>query len=67
MDGHGPHLGGAIVRQRQFDWMAVTWITPDDYHGIYIQKIRKEGAFIINVHTSAQFWFYAVQNAFAES
>ena len=53
MDGHGVHVGGAIVDSGKFDWMAhaekfLGLCTPDDsYHGItYAEKFGKEGAFI---------------------
>ena len=53
MDGHGVHVGGAIVDSGNFDWMAHAdkfpgLCTPDDsYHGItYAEKFGKEGAFI---------------------
>ena len=52
MDGHGVHVGGAIVDSGNFDWMAHAekfpgLCTPDDsYHGItYAEKFGK-GAFI---------------------
>ena len=52
MDGHGVHVGGAIVDSGNFDWMANAdkfpgLCTPDDsYHGItYAEKFGK-GAFI---------------------
>ncbi len=53
MDGHGVHVGGAIVDSGKFDWMAHKdkfpgLTTPDEsYHGIvYAEKFGKEGAFI---------------------
>ena len=53
MDGHGVHVGGAIVDSGRFDWMAHAekfpgLTTPDEsYHGIvYAEKFGKEGAFI---------------------
>lgn len=53
MDGHGVHVGGAIVDSGRFDWMANRdkfpgLTTPDEsYHGIvYAEKFGKEGAFI---------------------
>lgn len=53
MDGHGVHVGGAIVDSGKFDWMAHKdkfpgLMTPDEsYHGIvYAEKFGKEGAFI---------------------
>lgn len=53
MDGHGVHVGGAIVDSGKFDWMANRdkfpgLTTPDEsYHGIvYAEKFGKEGAFI---------------------
>jgi len=53
MDGHGVHVGGAIVDSGKFDWMAHAdkfpgLCTPDDsYHGItYAEKFGREGAFI---------------------
>ena len=53
MDGHGAVLGGAIVDNGRFDWMAHAekfpgLCTPDDsYHGItYAERFGKEGAFI---------------------
>ena len=52
MDGHGVHVGGAIVDSGNFDWMAQAGkfpglCTPDDsYHGItYAEKFGK-AAFI---------------------
>ena len=53
MDGHGVHVGGAIVDSGRFDWMAHAdkfpgLCTPDDsYHGItYAEKFGMGGAFI---------------------
>ena len=53
MDGHGAAVGGAIVDNGRFDWMAHAdkfpgLTTPDEsYHGItYAQKFGREGAFI---------------------
>lgn len=53
MDGHGVHVGGAIVDSGKFDWMAHKdkfpgLTTPDEsYHGIiYAEKFGNAGAFI---------------------
>lgn len=53
MDGHGVHVGGAIVDSGNFDWMAHKdkfpgLTTPDEsYHGIiYAEKFGNAGAFI---------------------
>ncbi len=53
MDGHGTAVGGCIVDNGKFDWMAHAdkfpgLCTPDDsYHGItYAEKFGKAGAFI---------------------
>ena len=53
MDGHGVHVGGAIVDSGKFDWMAHAekfpgLCTPDEsYHGItYAEKFGNGGAFI---------------------
>ena len=53
IDGHGSTVGGCIVDNGKFDWLAHAekfpgLCTPDDsYHGItYAEKFGKEGAFI---------------------
>ena len=53
IDGHGSSVGGCIVDNGKFDWLAHAdkfpgLCTPDDsYHGItYAEKFGKEGAFI---------------------
>lgn len=53
MDGHGAHVGGAVVDSGNFDWMAHAdkfpgLTTPDDsYHGVtYATKFGQGGAYI---------------------